>query len=327
MTGGRVLVVGGAGYIGSHACKALAESGFEPVTFDNFSTGHRDFVRWGPLVEGDILDQAALAAAIEGTQPVAALHFAGITDVGHSVRDPLLYYRVNVTGSVNLAAALLRFGCTRLVFSSTCAVYGQSETLPIGESTPTKPVSPYGRSKLMVEEMLQDASRAYGLRSVVFRFFNACGADPGSAVGERHDPETHLIPRAILAAMGRTPPIHVFGSDHPTADGTCVRDYVHVDDLAAAHVLALRYLLDGGGSETVNIASGRGYSVAEVLAAIAACSGRPVPVIAAPRRPGDPAEVRADGGRSRQVLGFRPVHSDMGHIVRTAWRWHAADGR
>lgn len=326
MSNPPVLVVGGAGYIGSHTCKALAGSGFLPVAFDNFSTGHRDFIRWGPVYEGDLLDEPRLAAVIAEVRPVAAIHFAGITDVGASVRDPLLYYRGNVAASINLFRALLQGGCARLVFSSTCAVYGQPSRLPIVETTPLDPLSPYGRSKLMVEAMLRDAAAAHDFRSVVLRYFNACGADAEGQIGERHDPETHLVPRAVMAAMGRIPPIHLFGRDYPTPDGTCVRDYIHVEDLATAHIRALRYLLDGGAAETVNIGSGRGYSVAEVMQAVTRVSNLPVPFIDAPRRDGDPAELVADPGKAEHLLKFKAERSDVDLIVQSAWRWHAADG-
>ena len=317
----KVLVAGGAGYVGSHTCKALAAAGFLPVVYDSLSTGHRGFVRWGPLIEGDLLDRETLARAFAGHRPAAVLHFAACTDVGESVEDPARYYRNNVVGALNLMDAAHAQGVVPIVFSSTCAVYGAPPAVPVREDAPLVPVNPYGHTKLAVERALCDYDAAYGLRSVRLRYFNACGADPDGEIGESHDPETHLVPRAILAAMGRLAELAVFGDDHPTPDGTPVRDYVHVCDLADAHVAAVRRLLDGGASLSVNLGTGRGLSVREIVSAVTRVTGLEVPCRLAPRRPGDPAVLVADGARARRLLGFSAPRSDVETIVRTAHAW------
>ena len=317
----RVLVAGGAGYIGSHTCKALAAGGFAPVVYDNLSTGHRSFVRWGPLVEGDLLDEETLARTFAEHRPAAALHFAACAYVGESVEDPARYYRNNVVGALNLMDAARSGGNVPIVFSSTCAVYGEPRTLPITEDTPLAPVNPYGRTKLAVEQALSDYDAAYGLRSVRLRYFNACGGDPDGEVGESHDPETHLIPRAILAALGRLSELTIFGDDYPTPDGTAIRDYVHVCDLADAHVAAVRLLLGGGESISVNLGAGRGFSVREIVEAVERVTSLEVPYRIAPRRPGDPAVLVADSSRAERLLGFSAAHSDVETIVRTAHAW------
>ena len=317
----RVLVAGGAGYVGSHTCKALAAAGFAPVVYDNLSTGHRSFVRWGPLVEGDLLDEGTLARTFAEHRPAAALHFAACAYVEESVEDPARYYRNNVVGALNLMDAARSGGNVPIVFSSTCAVYGEPRTLPITEDASLAPVSPYGRTKLAVEQALSDYDAAYGLRSVRLRYFNACGCDPDAEVGESHDPETHLIPRAILAALGRIAELALFGDDYPTPDGTAIRDYVHVCDLADAHVAAVRLLLGGGESISVNLGTGRGFSVREIVEAVTRVTGLDVPCRIAPRRPGDPAVLVADGSRAERLLGFLAAHSDVETIVRTAHAW------
>lgn len=317
-----VLVIGGAGYIGAHTCKALAGAGYRPVTFDNLSTGHRDFVRWGPLVEGDIRDAGAVAEAVERHGAAAAIHFAACAYVGESVTDPAKYYDNNVAGTLALLEGLRRAGCEKLVFSSTCAVYGQPEEVPIRETTRPEPVNPYGRSKRMVEQILADYRAAYDLRFVALRYFNACGADPDGEIGELRDPETHLVPRALMALQGYIDDFMVFGSDFPTPDGTAIRDYIHVADLADAHVAALRLLLDGHEGGTYNLGTGQGYSVKEVLDAVARETGERLPDVKGPRRPGDPAELVADPARARDSLGFTPRHSDLDTVIRTAWAWH-----
>ena len=319
----KVLVAGGAGYIGSHTCKALAAAGFVPVVYDNLSTGHRDFVRWGPLVEGDLLDEATLVRAFVEHRPAAVLHFAACAHVGESVEDPARYWRNNVVGALNLMDAVRSGGNVPIVFSSTCAVYGEPPALPITEDAPLAPVSPYGRTKLAVEQALADYDAAYGLRSVSLRYFNACGCDPDGEVGESHDPETHLIPRAILAALGRIAELTLFGDDYPTLDGTAVRDYVHVRDLADAHVAAVRLLLGGGGSVAVNLGTGRGLSVREIVEAVERVTDLHVPCRVGPRRPGDSAVLVADGARAERLLGFSAAHSDIEAIVRTAHAWLA----
>jgi len=319
----RILVTGGAGYVGSHACKAFREAGWDVTVFDNLSRGWREAVRWGDLIEGDLLDPAAIAGAIGAVRPDIVAHFAALAYVGESVERPELYYRVNVAGSLNLLDAMRAADVRRLIFSSTCASYGEPEALPIDESHPQAPINPYGWSKLMVERMIADAARAHGLGAVVLRYFNAAGADPEGLIGERHEPETHLIPLALHAALGGAP-IGVFGGDFPTRDGTAIRDYIHVSDLADAHVLAADHALPGQGVSVFNLGTGRGTSVAEIIAEVARQIGRPVPTRQAPRRAGDPAALVADGGRARAELGWRPSRSDLQTIVATALAWERA---
>ena len=315
---GRIFVTGGAGFIGSHTCKLLAARGVEPVVYDNLVTGHRDAVRWGPFIEGDILDSDRLGQALRDWRPDAVIHFAGSAYVGESVENPSKYYRNNVAGSLSLLEACRAVGVLSIVFSSSCATYGAPEQLPIAESTPQRPLNPYGRSKLMVEQMLGDYAAAYGLRYVALRYFNACGADPDGELSERHDPETHLIPRALLAASGALRHLSVFGADYPTADGTCVRDFVHVADLARAHVMALDYLRAGGANFATNLGSGRGASIWQVIEAIRRITGRDVPTVVEPRRPGDPPSLVADPTLARVQLGFSTCMSTIDAIVRTA---------
>lgn len=317
-----VLVLGGAGYIGSHTCKALHAAGFLPVSVDNLSLGHESFVKWGPLVHADLHDEAALGRAIIAHDPVAAIHFAAFAYVGESVSDPRKYYHNNVLGTLSLLDAMAAAGLDKIVFSSTCAVYGEPERQPITEATPTSPINPYGRSKLVCEGILSDYAAAYQLRSVILRYFNASGADSDGGVGELRDPETHLIPRAMMALQGYINDFQVFGNDFPTPDGTAIRDYIHVSDLAQAHVLAVQHLLDGHDGGTYNLGGGHGYSVSEVLREIEAISGRNLAFPTGARRPGDPARLVADASRARAVLGFTPTRSDLRTIVDTAWRWH-----
>ncbi len=318
----NVLVTGGAGYIGSHAAKALAAAGYLPVTFDNLRHGHRAAVQWGPVEQGDLLDPARLQEVLEKWRPEAALHFAGLISVGESVRDPELYYRNNVVGSLNLLQAMRAATVDRLVFSSTAAVYGEPDVVPVPESAPRRPVNPYGAGKAMTESMLEDFGKAYGLRSVALRYFNAAGADPDGDTGETHDPETHLIPLALDAAAGRRGPLMIYGNDYPTPDGTCIRDYIHVSDLAAAHVRALEYMSTGDAtSQAFNLGTGSGFSIRQVLDSIARVTGRPVPAHIGPRRPGDSAVLVADPTRARQALGWMPTLSDLDTIVRTAKAW------
>jgi UDP-glucose-4-epimerase GalE len=317
-----VLVAGGAGYIGSHTCKALAAAGFTPVVYDNLSSGHRRAVRWGPLEIGDIRDEARLAEVMDRYRPEAVLHFAALIWVGESVGDPGKYYATNVAGSIALLNAMRRRGIDTLVFSSTAAVYGVPLRQPIDETQPRAPVNPYGRSKAMVEEIIADHAAAHGLRWVTPRYFNACGADPEGEIGEEHEPEYHLIPRALMAVAGKLPHLDLFGTDYPTPDGTCIRDYIHVGDLASAHVGALRHLLGGGESMAANLGVGKGFSVREVIAAVEAATGRTVPVRFGPRREGDPPELVADPGRAKSRLGFAPRFTDLTEIVATSWNWH-----
>lgn len=318
MTERPVLVTGGAGFIGSHTCKALDAAGFTPVTLDNLSTGNRQDVRWGPLVEADVRDRQAVEAAIRDHDVQAVLHFAASAYVGESMQKPAEYYDNNVGGILSLLTACRNRGVGKIVFSSSCATYGIPETLPITEDTPQTPINPYGRTKLIGEKMLADFDAAYGMRHVILRYFNACGADPEGELSEKHDPETHLIPLALMAAAGQRPQLDIFGDDYPTPDGTCIRDYIHVSDLAAGHVAALRHLLDGKGNLAANLGTGTGHSILEVAEAIRRVTGRAVPMNMAPRRPGDPPVLVADVSRARQVLGFAPRYPDMETIIRHA---------
>lgn len=318
----HVLVTGGAGYVGSHACKALSQAGYTPVCFDNLVYGHEWAVRWGPLERGSILDPKALADAFRKYCPVAVMHFAGFAYVGESVTQPQKYYQNNVVGTLTLLDVMLAHDIRKIVFSSSCATYGIPAANPISESHPQNPVSPYGASKLMAERMLIDFYNAYGLKSASLRYFNAAGADPGLDIGEAHDPETHLIPLVLHVAAGRKPSIAVFGRDYPTADGTCIRDYVHVSDLAAAHVLALQAL---DASETplqLNLGTGNGVSVLQVINAAKQITGRAIEMEVVGRRPGDPAELIADATRAKFVLGWAPALSSVETQIEHAWKWY-----
>lgn len=323
---GSVLVTGGAGYIGSHACKALAAAGYTPVTYDNLSIGNRWAVRWGPLEIGDIRDGTQLAAVLRRHRPVGVLHFAALALVGESMTEPGLYYRINVGGTQTVMDAALSAGVGAFVLSSTCAVYGVPPGLPITEATPKAPINPYGASKLMAERILEDYDSAHGFRHAALRYFNAAGADPDIEIGEARAVETHLVPLALDALLGRRPPLKVLGNDYPTPDGTAIRDYIHVSDLAAAHVRALERLLDGTPSFTCNLGTGSGHSIRQVLETIARVAGAEVPHVQAPRRPGDPAELVADTALSRQILGSGLTRlSDLETIVATALDWHRSD--
>jgi len=317
-----ILVTGGAGYIGSHACKALAAAGHTPVAYDNLVHGHRWAVRWGPLEVGDIADRARLDAVIAEWRPDAVMHFAAYALVGESVADPGKYYRNNVAGTLTLLEAMRDHGIDRLVFSSSCATYGLPEYCPIDENHPQRPINSYGASKLMVERMLTDFSAAHGLRAATLRYFNAAGADPDGQIGESHDPETHLIPLVLEAALGLRPEVVIHGEDYDTPDGTCIRDYVHVDDLAQAHLLALS-ALDGRapGLSAYNLGNGRGFSVREVIAAVESVTGLQVAVCIGPRRLGDPAVLVGDAMRVRFELGWHPEYTELERIVASAWRW------
>jgi len=319
---GTVLVTGGAGYIGSHTCKALANAGYLPVVYDNLLNGHAWAAKWGPLEVGDIRDRSKLADVLARYNPTSVLHFAGLAYVGESVIDPGRYYEMNVAGSLTLAQAMREHGIRRIVFSSTCATYGVPEKLPIDEETPQRPINPYGASKLMVERILADFERAHGICSTALRYFNAAGADVDGELGECHDPETHLIPLVVGAASGRRPALSVFGTDYDTPDGTCIRDYIHVADLAAAHVLALYALEQGTARKAYNLGAGRGFSVREVIAAAARVTGLDVPFSACPRRPGDPAVLVSDAMKAGEELGWWPKLSDLDAIIRSAWAWH-----
>jgi UDP-arabinose 4-epimerase len=314
-----VLVTGGAGFIGSHTCKSLAASGYLPVTVDNLSTGHADAVRWGPLVVCDIRDNTRLSATLKEHAPNAVIHFAASAYVGESMENPAKYYDNNVRGIISLLDAMRNEAIHRLVFSSSCAIYGIPDTVPIRETTDQHPINPYGRTKLIGEQIISDFADAYGLHYVLLRYFNACGADSQGELAERHDPETHLIPRALMAAAGRIPALDVFGTDYPTPDGTCIRDYVHVTDLADGHVKALSWIENGGKVLCVNLGTGVGVSIREVLSAVEQVTGRQVPVRFGPRRAGDPPALVAHPDMARQTLGFHPRHSTLSNIVATAW--------
>lgn len=316
-----VLVTGGAGYIGSHACKALALAGYTPVTYDNLSRGHRHAVRWGPLVEGDVADRRAVAAAFKAHRVSSVMHFAAFAYVGESGTDPALYYRNNVSGTLALLDAMREAGVDRIVFSSTCATYGLPEAIPIGEATPQRPVNAYGETKLAIERALYWYGEAYGLRSMALRYFNAAGCDREGEIGEEHAPETHLIPLTLRAALGSGPPVSIFGTDYPTPDGTAIRDYIHVEDLARAHVRALDHLARGGKSAAANLATGHGYSVREIVAAVAKAVGQEVPQREAPRRPGDPPVLIADPRLAHSLLGWRAECSDLDTIIGSALAW------
>lgn len=319
----QILVTGGAGYIGSHTAKALAGAGLEPVVLDNLGNGHRWAVRWGPLVEMDLGDRESLRAVFHKYRIDAVIHFAALIEAGESVEEPAKYFRNNVVNTLNLLDAMREAGIGRIVFSSTAAVYGNPRESPMTEDHPQQPVNPYGESKLMVERLLQWHERAYGLAWTTLRYFNAAGADPDGQLGEAHNPETHLIPRAIAAAHGDLPKLQVFGSDYETPDGTAVRDYIHVTDLAAAHVRALERLAQGRPSGAFNLGTGRGYSVREVIAAVERIGQRRVPIREAPRRPGDPAMLVADATSAGRELGWSAAHSSLDEIVETAWNWYA----
>jgi UDP-arabinose 4-epimerase len=317
-----ILVTGGAGYIGSHACKALAAAGYTPISLDNLVYGHREAVRWGPLEVGDIGDRTFLDSVLERYQPSAVLHFAAYAYVGESVENPGKYYRNNVAGSLSLLEALRDRGIDKLIFSSTCATYGVPEQVPIAEDHPQRPINPYGASKLMIEQILRDFDQAHGLRSIALRYFNAAGADPEAEIGESHDPETHLIPLVLDAAAGLRPTITVYGDDYDTPDGTCIRDYIHVTDLADAHVRALQALEQGAPSRVYNLGNGHGFSVREVIDRAVVVTSRPIPVAIGPRRPGDPPRLVGDASRIRAELGWQPRHAELDQILATAWRWH-----
>jgi len=316
-----VLVTGGAGYIGAHACKALAAAGLRPVAYDSLVFGHREAVKWGPLEEGDIADRAALDRAIEAHRPVAVMHFAAFAYVGESIVDPGRYYRNNVLGTLTLLEAMRDHGIATMVFSSSCATYGVPADLPIREDCPQQPINPYGQTKLVNEKMIAEFGAAHGLRCVSLRYFNACGADPDGGIGEDHDPETHLIPLALDAAAGKGE-LTLFGDDYPTPDGTCIRDYIHVTDLAEAHVMALSALRDGSESMALNLGTGVGISNREIIDGIERVTGRAVPHRVGPRRPGDPPVLVADPSLASEKLGWKAKVSDLDTIVETAWRWH-----
>ena len=322
----HVLVTGGAGYIGSHACKVLAANGFQPVAFDNLSTGWAQAVKFGPLVQGDLLDRAALDRAFADFSPVAVMHFAAKSLMGEAEANPGLYWRNNVLGSLNLIEAAVAAGCKDFVFSSTCAVYGDQDGVLLTEASPLAPVNAYGASKRAVEDMLRNFGRSHGLRSVIFRYFNVAGADPEGEIGECHRPETHLIPVMLEAIQGKREELVIWGNDYPTHDGTCIRDYVHVCDLAEAHLRGLEWLLAGKPSEVFNLGTGVGFSVREVIAHARAATGSKVPHRFGPRRAGDSASLVSGGRRAFQELGWEPQRSSLKVMIADAWAWEQRGG-
>lgn len=317
-----ILVTGGAGYIGSHVCKALAREGFLPIVYDNLSTGHAYAVKWGPFVEADLRDKAKLEEAIQLYHPKAVMHFAASALVGESMSNPVKYYQNNVSSSLALFEAMVQAGIRHLVFSSTCATYGTPTSTPITEEHPQAPINPYGRSKWIVEQILSDFEAIHGFSCAKLRYFNAAGADLKTEIGENHTPETHLIPSIIQAALDPSKEIAVYGTDFPTVDGSAVRDYIHVDDLACAHVLALKALLAGEKSFALNLGTGRGYSVLEILEAVQKYCGKPIAARLEQRRAGDPAALVASAKRAKELLGWEPISSDLGVLIDSAWKWH-----
>lgn len=322
----RILVTGGAGYIGSHACKLLRKAGHEPFTYDNLSTGWRDAVKYGPLIDGDLLDPAALRSAFDLAQPDAVMHFAALSNVGESVQKPDLYWRNNVVGSENLLTAIRDAGVNRLVFSSTCAVYGVAQQAVLTENHPRQPINPYGETKLAIERMIADHAQASDLRAIIFRYFNVAGADDDAEIGEQHVPETHLIPLVLDAVAGDREFITIYGDDYPTTDGSCIRDYLHVMDLADAHVRGAEKLLQGGDGQTMNLGTGSGFSVKEVIDAATRVTGAPPKVKIGPRRPGDPPKLVSGSDLALQALGWRCDRSTMEQMIATAWAWRNSAG-
>jgi UDP-glucose-4-epimerase GalE len=318
----EILVVGGAGYIGSHMCKYLAGNGCRPIVLDNLSLGHRQAVQWGPLYTGEMDDSVLLKQIFSRHAIKAVMHFAALCYVGESVYEPLKYYRNNISATLGLVAAMQVHGVNKLIFSSTCATYGEPDYLPITEDHPQRPINPYGRSKLMMEQIFADLDVATGLQTVCLRYFNAAGADPDGELGEDHNPETHLLPLVLQAAQGRCDGITVFGSDYSTPDGTCIRDYIHVHDLAQAHFLSLQHLLQEGASRIYNLGNGSGYSILDVLAAATRVTGRKIAYRFAERRAGDPATLVGSAEKIIEELDWQPKYGNLDKILETAWNWH-----
>jgi len=318
----NILVTGGAGYIGSHCCKELSKKGLHPITIDNLVYGHKHFARWGELFEGDVGDPAHLKECFGRHQIDAVMHFAAYAYVGESVEDPLKYYENNLRNTIELLHAVLEHNVKYFVFSSTCATYGDPEKIPLDEGHPQNPINPYGRTKRMIEEILGDYDAAYGLKYMSLRYFNAAGADPDAEVGEDHDPETHLIPLVLDVAAGKRKKIKVFGTDYETPDGTCIRDYIHVTDLAQAHILALQHLMDGADSSAYNLGNGQGFSVLEVIERARKITAKDIAVENSDRRPGDPPVLIASNEKAVKELGWKPRYADLDDIIATAWKWH-----
>lgn len=318
----HILVTGGAGYIGSHACKALAQAGYTPVTYDNLVTGWRDAVKFGPFEQGDLLDRARLDAVFAKYQPAAVMHFAALSQVGEAMEEPGKYWPNNVTGSLTLIRAAVEAGCLDFVFSSTCATYGEHDNVVLDETTPQHPLNAYGASKRAIEDILRDFEAAHGLRQVIFRYFNVAGADPEAEVGEFHQPETYLVPLMLDAIAGKRDGLTVFGTDYDTPDGTCIRDYVHVCDLVDAHVLGLHWLKQGKESRVFNLGTGSGFSVMEVIERSKAVTNRAVPYSIGPRRAGDCTRLVSGSVRAEQELGWVPKRSTLETMITDAWRWH-----
>lgn len=321
-----ILVCGGAGYIGSHINKQLNREGYETIVFDNLVYGHREAVKWGTFAEGDLADEAEIEAVFSGHEIDAVFHFAAYAYVGESVTEPEKYYYNNVVNTLNLLKVMKRHGCNKLIFSSTCATYGEPEKVPITEDMPQNPINPYGMTKLTVERILKDYQKAYGLQSAVLRYFNAAGADPDGEIGESHHPETHLIPLVLDAASGKREDIKVFGTDYNTPDGSCVRDYIHVADLADVHIRALHYLEEGNPGDFFNLGNTIGTSVLEVVESVKRVTGKEFPVTLSDRRQGDPARLVGSSNKARKVLGWEPKYGEIDVIVAHAWKWHENAG-
>lgn len=318
----NIIVFGGAGYIGSHACKALKLAGYNPIVFDNLATGHEWAIQWGDFFKGDINNIKNIEEAFKKYEPIAVMHFAAASLVGESVNEPLKYYQNNVSGTINILHMMKKYNVKYIVFSSTAAVYGEPEVTPIKEDLPQMPINPYGRSKLMIEHILDDVQKAHGIQSVRFRYFNAAGADLDGTIGEAHEPETHLIPRVLMAAAKDEDHIKLFGTDYPTEDGTAVRDYIHVTDLIDAHILGLQYLENGGDTTVFNLGTSHGFSVAEIINATKRATNHEIKVVETPRRAGDPAILIADNKKAKDILGWELKHSDIDTVLRSAWAWY-----
>ena len=322
-----VLVTGGAGYVGSHTCKALASQGYLPVSLDNLVYGHPWAVQWGPFIKGDTADSLVLDQVFSDYRPKAVIHFAAYAYVGESVEHPAKYYQNNVAGSISLLEAMRRHGCRNIIFSSSCSTYGIPLQVPIPETHPQAPINPYGRTKLMMEQIIQDYGRAYGIRHAILRYFNAAGADPEGQIGEDHDPETHLIPLLLKTVLGLRDFTEVYGTDYDTPDGTAIRDYIHVKDLAGAHILALRHLFQSNQSLCINLGTGHGNSVMEVIQAVQQVTGKPVAYRLVGRRPGDPPALVAKADQAASLLGWRPDFIRIQETIATAWNWHQSQSK